>query len=191
MKKLLFVLLLGVMGSAYGQNKVAVVSSQEVLDTMASFQQALVAYKERESRIVTELAGLEKEIQVLYNDIVANGPNKPAMVLDQDKKDLERKQGEYQQKEYYLQMELQDYGQKLQMASFENLKEAVTQVCKEMKFDYAMDKTNLIYFNESFDITEKVKEAVWKLEAAKEIKFPEVKLTTSPGNTLGNPGGQN
>ncbi len=168
MKRLLLiaVVVLGA-GFASAQSKIAHLNSNEIMEAMPSYKDAVAKLQKFEQDGYTELqtmkADFDKAVQV-YSQKVQSGSLSP--VLDQiEQEKLAKKEQDLMARQQSLQNEMQTYSQELNKPILEKVEKAVKTVSDRKGYDYVFDVTTLMIANGP-DITKEVIEEITKLEAA-------------------------
>ena len=167
MKKLLVVLVL-VLGSVslMAQGKVASVNSQSLLDSLPSYQDAIVYLKAKEVEGATELQTMQSNFQKNYEKFLKEQADMPPVVREHEEKKLMEEDQAIQQKSQSLQAGLQQLAQKMNEPILTKVQDAVKAVSKSSNYDYVIDQSMLLYFNDTYDITPKVLAELLKMEGA-------------------------
>ena len=163
MKKLVFitfsmVLLVGLMAGSIGQEafKLGIIDSNRVL---LNYQKAIETdktLKDAEKRLKEKLDIIGEEIRTLREK-----KTKSELFLEQPKiddleKQIEQKTIEHQQEFERGRQALLEKNQELMTPIFKELEELIIKVGKEEKYDLIIDKQAALYFNEKYDITDKL-----------------------------------
>ena len=182
MKKLLVVLVFGMVGTVFGQTKVASVNSQKVMDTMPSYRQAVVALEQVRMDGMREIQNLEAELQRLYKEYQEAEKTQPPVILEHKAKTIQQKEQEYQQKQYGLEQGFKELSQNLNSPILVKVQEAIKKIAKSKNYDYVTDQSMLLYFNESLDITDEVVTEVLRMDKEAGIEYPEPISPPAPVN---------
>ncbi len=163
MKKLVFitfsmVLLVGLMAGSIGQEafKLGIIDSNRVL---LNYQKAIETdktLKDAEKRLKEKLDIIGEEIRTLREK-----KTKSELFLEQPKiddleKQIEQKTIEHQQEFERGRQALLEKSQELMTPIYKELEELIIKVGKEEKYDLIIDKQAALYFNEKYDITDKL-----------------------------------
>lgn len=163
MKKLVFitfsmVLLVGLMAGSIGTEtfKLGVVDSNRVL---LNYQKAIdtdKTLKDAEKRLKEKLDVIGEEIRTLREK-----KTKSELFLEQPKiaeleKQIEQKTIEHQQEFERGRQALLEKNQELMTPIYKELEELIIKVGKEEKYDLIIDRQATLYFNEKYDITDKL-----------------------------------
>lgn len=163
MKKLVFitfsmVLLVGLMAGSIGQEafKLGIIDSNRVL---LNYQKAIETdktLKDAEKRLKEKLDIIGEEIRTLREK-----KTKSELFLEQPKiddleKQIEQKTIEHQQEFERGRQALLEKNQELMTPIFKELEELIIKVGKKEKYDLIIDKQAALYFNEKYDITDKL-----------------------------------
>ena len=190
MKKLVFVifsmvLFVGLMAGSIGQEafKLGVVDSNRVL---LNYQKAIETdklLKSAEKRLKEKLDTIGEEIRTLREK-----KTKSELFLEQPKiadleKQIEQKTIEHQQEFERGRQALLEKNQELMTPIFKELEELIIKVGKEENYGLIIDKQATLYFNEKYDITEKLIKLInANAEKAEPKKENAEKPETSTGN---------
>ncbi len=190
MKKLVFVifsmvLLVGLMAGSIGQEafKLGVVDSNRVL---LNYQKAIETdklLKAAEKRLKEKLDAIGEEIRTLREK-----KTKTELFLEQPKiadleKQIEQKTIEHQQEFERGRQALLEKNQELMTPIFKELEELIIKVGKEENYDLIIDKQAALYFNEKYDITEKL---IKLINANAEKAEPKIENAEKPQTSTEN-----
>ena len=141
------------------KTKVAVINTQDVLQLMPEYDSASVAMQEKyalmEQQLQTMMQDLQSKQQIFEQQKDSLTPMWKSMRM-QEIKDLQSRTQQFQQN---AQQELTDFQNKLIATILEKITAAVKVVSQENGYTHVIDNSQqtLLYFDESFDITELVK----------------------------------
>lgn len=166
MKRLLLiaVVVLGA-GFASAQSKIAHLNSNEIMEAMPSYKDAVAKLQKFEQDGYTELqtmkADFDKAVQV-YSQKAQSGSLSP--VLDQiEQEKLAKKEQDLMARQQSLQNEMQTYSQELNKPILEKVEKAVKTVSERKGYDYVFDVSMVMIANGP-DITKEVIAEITKLE---------------------------
>lgn len=168
MKKLLLIALV-VMGAGFAsaQSKMAHLNSQEIMEAMPSYKEAVTKLQTFEQEGYAELqamkADFDKAVQE-YQVKMQSGSLSPVLQQTNEQK-LAKKEKDLMDRQQSLQTEMQAYSQELNQPILETVEKAVKTVSDRNKYDYVFDVSTLMIHNGP-DITKEVIEEIVKLEAA-------------------------
>jgi len=168
MKKLVLIALV-VMGAGFAsaQSKIAHLNSQEIMEAMPSYKDAVAKLQKFEQDGYTELqemkADFDKAVQE-YTAKVQSGSLSPVLQQSSEQR-LAKKEQDLMERQQSLQTEMQAYSQELNKPILEKVETAVKTVSDRNNYDYVFDVSTLMIANGP-DITKEVVEEIAKLEAA-------------------------
>lgn len=167
MRKLLlvFAVLLGV-GTSFAQTKMGSVNSQALLDSLPSYQEAQRTIEEIRISGLQELQEMEADLEKAITNFRAKEKDMAPVVRDLEEKKLMQKDQAIQEKQQSLQYDLQRIAQELQAPILNKVQAAVNNVAKANKYDYVIDQSMMLYFNEVHDLTDKVRTELMKTETS-------------------------
>lgn len=166
MKHLLLVFtVVCVTGFTMAQTKVASVNSQGLLDSLPSYLEAQKTLEEIRISGLTELQEMEANLNKAIQNFREKEKDMAPVVRDLEEKKLMQKDQEIQTKQQSLQQDLQRIAQELNQPILEMVQKAVDNVAKANKYDYVVDQSMLLYFNEMHDITDKVGAELEKIDS--------------------------
>jgi len=174
MKKVLLIALVVIgAGFASAQSKIAHLNSQEIMEAMPSYKEAVAKLEKFRTDGFAELqtmqADFEKAVKQ-YQAEVQSGNLTP--VLQQSKEQrLAKKEQDLMERQQSLQTEMEAYSQELNQPILEKVEKAVEIVSEREGYEYVFDRTMLM-IAKGKDITEDVIAEILKLEAA-EAGTPE------------------
>jgi outer membrane protein len=165
MKKFVVILLVAIvsMGTAFGQNSIAHLNSQRVLDTMPSRKTAMKEVENFEKRAIQELQETQQKLQQDYAKLQQEKATMSPTAYKFEEDRLNKKAQDFQQRQQELDQQIQILSQDLNKPILERLQKAVDVVSKAEKLDYVIDESSLLY-SKGRDITDKVIVEVLKLE---------------------------
>jgi outer membrane protein len=153
-------------GLASAQSKIAHLNSQEIMEAMPSYKEAVVKLQNFEKDGYTELqtmkADFDAAVQV-YSGKVQSGALSPVLQQIEEEK-LGKKEQDLMARQQSLQTEMQTYSQELNQPILEKVEKAVKIVSDRDKYDYVFDVSTLMIHNGP-DITKDVIAEIAKLEA--------------------------
>ena len=168
MKKVLLIALV-VMGAGFAsaQSKIAHLNSQEIMEAMPSYKDAVAKLQNFEKEGYEELQAMKADFDKAVQDYqiqVQSGNLTP--VLQQSKEQrLAKKEQDLMERQQSLQTEMQAYSQELNQPILETVEKAVKIVSDRNNYDYVFDVSTLMIHNGP-DITEDVIAEIVKIEAA-------------------------
>ena len=168
MKKILLIALV-VMGAGFAsaQSKIAHLNSQEIMEAMPSYKEAVTKLQTFEREGYEELQAMKDDFDKAVQDYqiqVQSGNLTP--VLQQSKEQrLAKKEQDLMERQQSLQTEMQAYSQELNQPILETVEKAVKIVSDRSSYDYVFDVSTLMIHNGP-DITKEVIEEIVKIEAA-------------------------
>lgn len=154
-------------GMTMAQSKVASVNSQGLLDSLPSYLEAQKTLDEIRISGLTELQEMEANLNKSIQTFREKEKDMAPVVRDLEEKKLMQKDQEIQTKQQSLQQDLQRIAQELNQPILEMVQKAVDNVAKANKYDYVVDQSMLLYFNEAHDITDKVSAELKKMDTPK------------------------
>jgi outer membrane protein len=177
MKNLKFSLILLLMVSAVAVSaqkkvtKIAVINSQELLDKMPEYDSIQVVYEKEYREIEQAMQQMYTDLQQKQEYYVANVDSMTDFMASMKKQEIQDLSTRLQSFEQNAQQQLQQSIQRLQQPLIEKIKKAIEEVAKENGYTHVIDlaQGSLLYFDESFDITELVKK---KLNIKDETPMP-------------------
>lgn len=158
MKKI--VLIIGViMGAtlASAQSNIAHLNSQEIMETMPSYQDAVSKMKAFEQDGVLELQAMQKNFETAiqeYSTQVQSGSLTPVLQQNMEQR-LARKEQDLMERQQSLQNEMQQYSSELNTPVLEQLNKAIKTVSERLNYNYVFDVNTIIFYNGP-DITQEV-----------------------------------
>lgn len=168
MKKLLLIALV-VMGAGFAsaQSKIAHLNSQEIMEAMPSYKEAVMRLQNFEKEGYEELQAMKMDFDQAvqaYQADVQSGNLTP--VLQQSKEQrLAKKEQDLMERQQSLQTEMQAYSQELNQPILKTVEEAVKIVSDRNNYEYVFDVSTLMIHNGP-DITADVIAEIAKIEAA-------------------------
>jgi outer membrane protein len=168
MKKLVLIALV-VLGAGFvsAQSKIAHLNSQEIMEAMPSYKDAVAKLQTFEREGYTELqtmkADFDNAVQI-YTQKVQNGSLSPMLQQIEEEK-LGKKEQALMERQQSLQQEMQAYSNELNEPILDKVEKAVKIVSDRNKYDYVFDVSTLMIHNGP-DITKEVVAEINKLEAA-------------------------
>lgn len=177
MKNFLFIALVLIgTGSVSAQSKIAHLNSQEIMEAMPSYKEAVIKLQNFEKEAYAELqvmkADFDKALQV-HNQKLKDGSYSPVLQQAAEQK-LGKKDQDLTARQQSLQTEMQDYSQELNQPILMKVEKAVKVVSDRNKYDYVFDVSTLIIHNGP-DITKKVIAEILKLENPSATPPPPIK----------------
>jgi outer membrane protein len=141
------------------KTKVAVINTQVILQLMPEYDSASVAMQEKYAQMEQQLQMMMSELQEKQQAYKAQMDSLTPMwrsMREQEIQDLTKRTQDFQQN---AQQELTDFQNKLIAKILEKITVAVKEVSKEQGYTHVIDNSQqvLLYFDESFDITDLVK----------------------------------
>jgi outer membrane protein len=168
MKKLILIVLV-VLGAGFAsaQSKIAHLNSQEIMEAMPSYKDAVTKLQKFEEDGYSELqamkADFDKAIQEYQVD-VQSGNLTPVLQQSKEQRLAKKEQG-LLERQQSLQSEMQAYSQELNKPILETIEKAVKTVSDRKGYEYVFDRTTLMIANGP-DITKEVIAEIVKIEAA-------------------------
>lgn len=168
MKKLVLIALV-VMGAglASAQSKIAHLNSQEIMEAMPSYKEAVNKLQNFEKEGYTELQTMKSDFDAavqVYSQKVQSGSLSPVLQQIEEEK-LGKKEQALMDRQQSLQSEMQTYSQELNAPILDKVEKAVKLVSDRNKYDYVFDVSTLMVHNGP-DITKEVIAEIAKLESA-------------------------
>lgn len=168
MKKLVLIALV-VMGAglASAQSKIAHLNSQEIMEAMPSYKEAVNKLQNFEKEGYTELQTMKSDFDAavqVYSQKVQSGSLSPVLQQIEEEK-LGKKEQALMDRQQSLQSEMQTYSQELNAPILDKVEKAVKLVSDRNKYDYVFDVSTLMVHNGP-DITKEVIAEITKLESA-------------------------
>jgi outer membrane protein len=169
-KTLSLVALLFVTNLAISQSKVGFVKSQTLIDTMPSAKKGYSLIVEKQKQLEIEL---QEKMDAFEKDRIFLEKSKsnlsPTQLTSRETK-LNSDYNNIQQFQQNMQVEIQSDYQTLQDTITARIKLAVRKVADRKKLDQVFEITNILYFNENYEITKEVIPELLHLEAILENK---------------------
>jgi outer membrane protein len=168
MKKLVLIAIV-IMGAGFAsaQSKIAHLNSQEIMEAMPSYKEAVTKLQKFEKDGYTELqtmkADFDEAVQV-YTVKMNSGSLSPVLQQGEEQR-LAKKEQNLMERQQSLQTEMQAYSQELNQPILEKVELAVKTVSDNNSYDYVFDVSTLMIHNGP-DITKDVIAEIAKLEAA-------------------------
>ncbi|MBW7868233.1 MAG: OmpH family outer membrane protein [Brumimicrobium sp.] len=166
---LIALVVLGSLGTTFGQTTIAHVDSQKVLDTMPSRKQAMQELDNFEDKAVKELQETQQKLQDDYNKLQQEKNTMSPTAARFEEERLMRKSQEFQMRQEELDRQMKVLGQELNAPILERIQSAVEKVSKSLKIDYVLDTSSLLY-SAGKDITDLVIKEVLKMEQEATVK---------------------
>lgn len=168
MKKLVLIALV-VMGAGFAsaQSKIAHLNSQEIMEAMPSYKEAVLKLQTFEKDGYTELQAMKADFDKAVQDYTLKmqaGSMSPVIQQSNEQK-LAKKEQDLMERQQSLQAEMQAYSQELNQPILEKVEKAVKIVSDRNNYDYVFDVSTLMIHNGP-DITKQVIDEITKLEAA-------------------------
>lgn len=166
MKRLVLIALV-IMGAGFAsaQSKIAHLNSQEIMEAMPSYKEAVIKLQNFEKDGYTELqtmkADFDNAVQI-YSGKVQSGALSPVLQQIEEEK-LGKKEKDLMDRQQSLQTEMQTYSQELNQPILEKVEKAVKTVSDRGGYDYVFDVSTLMIHNGP-DITKEVIAEIAKLE---------------------------
>jgi len=141
------------------KTKVAVINTQVILQLMPEYDSASVAMQEKYAQMEQQLQVMMQELQEKQQAYSRQKDSLTPMwksMREQEIKDLTKRTQDFQQN---AQQELTDFQNQLIAKILEKITAAVKEVSKANGYTHVIDNSQqvLLYFDESFDITDLVK----------------------------------
>lgn len=168
MKKIVLVtfsiVLFGLMTSSIGQEafKFGVVDLKRVLDNYYKYTEAGNVVKAGQQRLSEDLAVIEEEIKTLQEKLEKTKLFVEKAQTANLETEIQTKQQEYQRVLSRGNQALFDKEQELLAPIFTELREHISDVGKAENYDLIIDKQAALYFNEKYDLTDKLIELINK-----------------------------
>lgn len=168
MKKLVLIALV-VMGAGFAsaQSKIAHLNSQEIMEAMPSYKEAVAKLQTFEKDGYTELQAMKADFDQAVQEYTVKmqaGSMSPVIQQSNEQK-LAKKEQDLMERQQSLQAEMQAYSQELNQPILEKVEKAVKIVSDRNHYDYVFDVSTLMIHNGP-DITKDVITEITKLEAA-------------------------
>jgi outer membrane protein len=141
------------------QSKVAIVGLQKALQETAEIKAAEADLKARFGPRQEELAGLEKEIAKLQQDLEQNQTKYNEATLQEMSSRLQLRQRQYQRNAQSLQDDVNGVRQDILNRVGQRLQEVIKKVAEEKGLDLVVDAGNTYFFKPAMDITPDVTKA--------------------------------
>lgn len=167
MKKVIagFVMLLSFGVTA--QVKIGFVDSQKLLDTMPSRKIATEKYLAHEKDLADEIKAMDADLQKLAADYQAKMGDMTPVLRQAAEKKIADKQRQLEERYEGIQQELQAYGNELNIPILDKIQRAIAIVSERQKLSMVVDKSTILYFDPTMEITSVVAVELMKIEAAK------------------------
>lgn len=141
------------------QFKVGVVSLQKALQETAEIKAAEADLKARFGPRQEELAGMEKEIAKLQQDLEQNQTKYNEPTLQEMSGRLQLRQRQYQRNAQSLQDDVNSVRQEVLNRVGQRLQEVIKKLSEEKGLDLVLDAGNTYFFKTVYDITPEVTKA--------------------------------
>lgn len=154
-------------GLASAQSKMAHLNSQEIMEAMPSYKEAVAKLQNFEKEGYTELQAMKSEFDAavqVYSQKVQSGNLSPVLQQIEEEK-LGKKEQALMERQQSLQQEMQTYSNELNAPILDKVEKAVKIVSERNKYDYVFDVSTLMIHNGP-DITKEVIAEIAKLESA-------------------------
>ena len=167
MKKLVLIAIV-IMGAGFAsaQSKIAHLNSQEIMEAMPSYKEAVAKLQNFEKEGYAELQTMKADFDAAvqtYTVKVQNGSYSPVLQQSAEEK-LGKKESDLMARQQSLQTEMQAYSQELNKPILEKVEKAVKTVSDRNSYDYVFDVSTLMIHNGP-DITKEVIAEIAKLAA--------------------------
>lgn len=166
LKNILFITFFALgMNSALAQSKIAHLNSQEIMQAMPSYKEAVNKLQTYEEDGYKELQAMKADYDATLAEINAKmqaGPVSPVIMQSYEQK-LAKKEQDLSERQQSLQSELQAYSQELNRPILEKVEKAVKIVSDRNNYDYVFDISTLMIHNGP-DITKEVISEILKME---------------------------
>ncbi len=149
---LLFTIFL--IGSAYGQGKIACVDTNRILQESKLVAQAQKELRDKLIEFQTQLSAKEKKLEELKKQIESKAISQKAK--EEKIKEYQRIESEARTLQEKAQKELADMKQRLENMVYNRVKEAAEKLAKEKGYTGVMDCAVFIYRESEMDITTEV-----------------------------------
>jgi outer membrane protein len=146
-------------GLLSAQAKVAVVSLQRALQETSEIKAAEADLKARFGPRQEELAGMEKEIAKLQQDLEQNQSKYNEATLQEMSSRLQLRQRQYQRNAQSLQDDVNSVRQDILNRVGQRLQEVIKKVAEEKGLDLVVDGGNTYFFKPALDLTAEVTKA--------------------------------
>lgn len=147
------------------QSKLAHLDTQKILESMASYKEAVKKFEKFEKEGFAELEAMKADFDRSVNEFtqkVQSGSFTPQLQQFEEQK-LAKKEEDLLARQQSLQVELQAYSHELNQPILDRLELAVKLVSDRHKYDYVFEESTLIVHN-GHDITAEVIKEILKLE---------------------------
>lgn len=167
MKRLVLIALV-IMGAGFSsaQSKIAHLNSQEIMEAMPSYKEAVTKLQTFEKDGYAELQAMKADFDAAVQDYTVKmqaGTMSPVIQQSNEQK-LAKKEQDLMERQQSLQAEMQAYSQELNQPILDKVEKAVKIVSDRNKYDYVFDVSTLMIHNGP-DITKDVIAEIVKLEA--------------------------
>lgn len=159
-----FVIMLSA-GSVIGQQKIAHVNSQKLLDTLPSRKAAIEQLKTFEANGVKELQEMEADFNKQVAIYEKARPTMSPVVIKIEEEKLMKKQQSLEERQQSLNSEMQAVSQELNKPILERVQKAVEIVSDRKKLSYVIDESTTLYFKGGMDITAEVLTELLRMDA--------------------------
>ena len=168
MKKLVLIAIV-IMGAGFAsaQSKIAHLNSQEIMEAMPSYKEAVTKLQKFEKDGYTELQTMKADFDeaVKVYTVKMNSGSLSPMLQQSEERKLAKKEQNLMERQQSLQTDMQAYSQELNQPILEKVELAVKTVSDNNSYDYVFDVSTLMIHNGP-DITKDVIAEIAKLEAA-------------------------
>lgn len=157
-KSLAFFLLILFAVPAWGQEKLKLgfIDLQKAISESQPGKKAKEKFQVQVKKIEGELLKAKEEAERLKDDLIKKGPlMKPEERRNQEK-ELERKVQDYQRNMRDFQEELRQKEGEMTTEILKDLEKIVSELGKSEKFTLIFERTQVLYFDQSIDLTDKV-----------------------------------
>lgn len=150
--------------TAFSQQKIGHLNSQELLDTLPSRKAAIAKLQKYEQDGQAELEEMQLDFEKAYAKYERELPNMSPVIQKIEEEKLVRKQQALQERDQSLNRELQVVSQELNQPILDRLQRAVKIVAERKKLSYVIDESVTLYYGGGTDITEEVLTELLKLD---------------------------
>lgn len=166
MKKLVLIAVVFLMAEMVsGQSKIAHLNSQEIMEAMPSFKEAVIKLQNFEKNGYAELQAMKADFDAAVQDYsvkVQEGSMSPLIQQSQEQR-LAKKEQDLMERQQSLQTEMQAYSQELNQPILDKVERAVKTVSDRYGYDYVFDISTLMIANGP-NLTKEVISEILKFE---------------------------
>ena len=156
LKLLTIIAFLSVFSISFAQSNVGHIDFQSVLSQMPEFKEAQAQVQKLEKTYQVDLEASQKELQTKLQTYEADVQNQTEVTNAARAKEIQSMQTNIQAFVQMVQQDLQKKNQDMLTPILEKLRNAITEVAKELGLNYVMDASSLLH-KDGKDIEKEVK----------------------------------